>query len=534
SLGDYRLYKGVMRDEGPTGEGRDRATMVWNRHATYTPAAPPTTYFDLTDINLQLYHEDDGTLVDDDVTPLDNVQQVRIESGAAATPVVIKAYAWSTSFTHGGPDESFALATEEGFSQVSLPGSFTGEGSWPNSVEPDEIFVVGFRVRNDSETTSHNNTFDLDLPSGWSLVTGNEIQIVGSAPGSSGTSAYAVWEIRAPSLNPPGPEIFPIEFSHYSYGESWGTVTYDIHLTLEWDTTAPRPNPMFFTIPPTPGGLSEIDMQAVEATDNHEPVDYLHEYRSSPTGGAGGASSGWHRERDYTDTGLDPNSEYCYCISARDAATSPNATDPSADACTYTLIEAPLAPIATTTGPTTVEAQPQGTYSNLAVDSSGLRIDNQTASTDSGWTQSPVSWISDGLTPNSLYDFVTRSRNGDGIENPPGPSTSARTWAATPAPAGFATVTHQSVTARWSANGNPAGTEYLAENLTTGADSGWATALEWRDTSTGPENSYHYQVRARNADGLETAAVSMGTVETGFFGDGFEDGGAGAWSAVTR
>ncbi|MEE4271354.1 MAG: S8 family serine peptidase, partial [Thermoanaerobaculales bacterium] len=39
SLGDYRLYKGVMRDEGPTGEGRDRATMVWNRHATYTPAA---------------------------------------------------------------------------------------------------------------------------------------------------------------------------------------------------------------------------------------------------------------------------------------------------------------------------------------------------------------------------------------------------------------------------------------------------------------------------------------------------------------
>ena len=32
--GDYHLYSGRMRDEGPAGEGRDRATMVWNRHAT--------------------------------------------------------------------------------------------------------------------------------------------------------------------------------------------------------------------------------------------------------------------------------------------------------------------------------------------------------------------------------------------------------------------------------------------------------------------------------------------------------------------
>lgn len=622
--GDYRLYTGVMRDEGPTGEGRDRATMLWNRHATYDPAGPPTTYYTLVDLNLQLFHEADGALVDFDVTPLDNVQQVRIEPGAAATGVVVKAYAWSTSFSHGGATESFALATEEGFAEVSLPDEFTGEGVWPSSVEPDETFIVALRVRNGAEVASHGNTFDLDLPAGWSLLTGAATQNVGSAPGSDGTSAYAVWEIQAPSLNPPGPVVFPVYFTHDSYGEPWGTLTFDVGLTLEWDTTPPRPDPMYFTAMPAAEAVDEIRMQAAGASDlHHEPVDYLHEFRSSPTGGAGGSSSGWHRERDYADLGLDANNDYCYRVLARDSATVPNTTAPSPEACAYTVIESPLAPLVTptsttalhlesqgsftnldqglsglrivnltqstdsgwvqgpvswtsdglaanssyqtitharngdglearpgpvvaaytlieapqapsptVTGPTTVDVQSQGAYSNLGASASGLRIDNLTQGTDSGWVQGSVSWTSDGLTPNSGYDFAARSRNGNGFENPPSPVASVLTLASDPAPAGFGTVTHESVVARWSANGNPTGTEYLAENTTTGADSGWTTALEWHDGSTGPSSFYDYRVRARNAEGHETAVVPLGTVETGFFGDGFESGATGAWSTA--
>jgi len=444
----------------------------------------------------------------------------------------MKAYAWSTSFFHGIPTEAFALATEEGFTEVVLPASFTGEGSWPSSVEPAENFIIGLRVRNGAEIASHDNTLDLELPSGWSLITGLEIQNVGSAPAADGTSAYAVWEIQAPSLSPPGPAIIPVEFTHHSYNEPWGTMTFNVGLTLEWDTTPPRPDPMFFTLAPAPDGLSQISMQAVEATDLQDPVEYSHEYRSSPTGGDGGAGSGWHRNQEYTDSGLDSNNEYCYRVLARDAATTPNTTATSADACTFTLIEAPLAPVPTVTGPTTIDVESQGSYSNLAAGSSGLRVDNLTQGTDSGWMQTQVSWTSTVLTPNTIYEFVSRSRNGDGIENPAGPAASALTQAASPAPAGFGTVTHESVTARWSANGNPGGTEYIAENTTTGADSGWTTALEWHDTSTGPNNTYSYQVRARNAVSLETAIVPLGNVETGFFGDGFETGNTSAWSSI--
>ena len=40
--GDYALYAGTMRDEGSPGEGRDRATLVWNRHADWKgPARHP-------------------------------------------------------------------------------------------------------------------------------------------------------------------------------------------------------------------------------------------------------------------------------------------------------------------------------------------------------------------------------------------------------------------------------------------------------------------------------------------------------------
>ena len=99
--GYYHLYKGSMRDEGSSGEGHDRATLVWNRHATYNPHAYPSTYYTLSDLNLRLYREDHGFLMDTDFA-LDNGHQVRIDSGLSATEMVIKVYSWSTSFAHGG------------------------------------------------------------------------------------------------------------------------------------------------------------------------------------------------------------------------------------------------------------------------------------------------------------------------------------------------------------------------------------------------------------------------------------------------
>ena len=144
TAGDYQLYKGTMRDEGSAngGEGRDRVTMVWNRHATYDPAAAPSTYYSLVDLNLRLYNEQNEILIDSDLDFNDNVHQVRIGAGAADTDVIVNAYAWSSTFSHGGANEAFALATEDGFARVDHPSTFQGIAIWPSEVEPNEIFVL--------------------------------------------------------------------------------------------------------------------------------------------------------------------------------------------------------------------------------------------------------------------------------------------------------------------------------------------------------------------------------------------------------
>jgi hypothetical protein len=64
------------------------------------------------------------------------------------------------------------------------------------------------------------------------------------------------------------------------------------------------------------------------------------------------------------------------------------------------------------------------------------------------------------------------------------------------------------VTVSWSANGNPAGTEYFVTNTTNGAESGWTT-----DTSTTFSNAgnsdFIFTIKARNTDGVETSNVQV-------------------------
>ena len=57
-----------------------------------------------------------------------------------------------------------------------------------------------------------------------------------------------------------------------------------------------------------------------------------------------------------------------------------------------------------------------GTVSNLTTGSSGVRVSNTIASTDSGWQTSLAPWASADLTANTPYDFVARGRNADGVE----------------------------------------------------------------------------------------------------------------------
>ena len=102
-------------------------------------------------------------------------------------------------------------------------------------------------------------------------------------------------------------------------------------------------------------------------------------------------------------------------------------------------------------------------------------------------------------------------------------SASIRSKAAVPvpeaAPPGVAPVgpvATTSIQASWTANGNPAGTEYLVEcwegpdfTGTKVGDSGWTADLRFDFTGLTPDSQYSFRVRARNRGGVETVWVAL-------------------------
>jgi len=427
NAGYYHLYKGTIRDEGASGEGRDRATLVWNRHVTYKPNDYPTTYYSLSDLNLRLYREDDGFLMDTDFA-LDNVHQVRIDSGLGSTEMVVKVYSWSTSFAHGGISESFALATEENFVEVDLPGTFQGYGIWPAEMEPNEERDFTFWIVNNSDAASHLNEYDLSLPTGWSRVSGSDPYSAGSIAGVGGSSSSVTWRLKAQSTT--GSASVIAAHTHDSYAEVWGPFNWSMPVDVAFDATPPTPNPMTFSSSPDAADYDEIDMTATTASDPHGPVEYYFDFVSSPTGGAGGSDSGWQSSRTYTDAGLGANHEYGYRVKARDGAISSNRTSYSGTLYTCTHARVPGVPavnnptsnsldVTVTSGgnPSWTEYaiwlnEPVGGtsyYTNASGGSSGNLPVWQTAS---AWSGLMVT----GLTPDREYRFTVKARNGDDVE----------------------------------------------------------------------------------------------------------------------
>jgi hypothetical protein len=82
------------------------------------------------------------------------------------------------------------------------------------------------------------------------------------------------------------------------------------------DTAAPTPNPATFSIAPSADSFSAISMTATTGTDATGPVEY---YFDETSGNPGGTDSGWQTSPSYTDSGLDPNTQYSYTVQMRDA-----------------------------------------------------------------------------------------------------------------------------------------------------------------------------------------------------------------------
>jgi hypothetical protein len=103
------------------------------------------------------------------------------------------------------------------------------------------------------------------------------------------------------------------------------------------DTTPPAPAPGW-SLRPRALSLSSIEMRATPSFDD-SGVQYYFECVSG-----NGHHSGWQASPSYTDTGLDPNTEYCYRVRARDMSSSQNLTVWSDVACVRTPLPTDTTP----------------------------------------------------------------------------------------------------------------------------------------------------------------------------------------------
>ncbi|MFK7885218.1 MAG: thrombospondin type 3 repeat-containing protein, partial [Gammaproteobacteria bacterium] len=448
--------------------------------------------------------------------------------GTGDTDVIVKPYAWSSTFSHGDATEAIGLAMEDGFVEVELPATFQGIALWPTEVEPNEIFDVTFWLRNDSEIASHNNVFNLELPDGWTLISGTDTQNVGSAQ-AGGITSMVNYTLRAPPAPAVGATSFSVRHSHTSYLEEYGEFNWNLGITVAVDNTPPNPNPMVFTTLPDDVSTTSMDMLAAFASDIHDPIEYYLDYTSSPSGGLGGTDSGWQPARAYTDSGLGVNDEYCYRAWARDNANFRNNTTPSASACAYTRQNTPSGVSFGAVTTTSIALIPTGSFNNLTLDLSGVRVSNVNNGDASPWAQNTGTvWTSVALNPAATYSFRATARNGDGDLTLSSSTQTRATLANPPAVDGLFPNGETEIKVSLNNNGNSNQAEYLIQNTTTGVGSGWISELSYSFEGLACGTSFNFQARARNPDGVQTIIVPLGqqstdacTVDTD--GDGITD-----------
>ena len=209
----------------------------------------------------------------------------------------------------------------------------------------------------------------------------------------------------------------------------------DGYLLVEWDSTAPTPNPMTFATAPDDASATSIDMTATTASDPLGGIEYQFDFEAcSSDGGDFASDSGWQSGTTYTDTGLEVNQCYGYRVRARDA--NQNTTSYSSAVEAYTAANTPGKPLFIPLTQTTAKinndengnplANPATTFAAQIVNSSPNDVSWEDMYIDtSGNATSTAVWMTDsqlesltisGLTSGTSYAVQVKARNGDNDE----------------------------------------------------------------------------------------------------------------------
>jgi hypothetical protein len=300
------------------------------------------------------------------------------------------------------------------------------------------------------------------------------------------------------------------------------------------DTNPPSPDPMTWATTPYSTGSSSIAMVATTATDA-SGVEYYFQCTSG-----GGNDSGWQDSTSYEDTGLSPETQYCYAVQARDKSPNQNATGfstPPACATTDTVLDTtPPSPDPMTwaTPPYSTGTSSIAMVATTATDVSGVEYYFQCTSgggNDSGW-QDSTSYEDTGLSPDTQYCYAVQARdkspnqNATGFSTPPACATTDAlpdTAPPTPNPATFASPpaavssSEITMTATTGSDASPPVQYFFDETSGNpgGTDSGWVTNPVYNDTGLDPNTEYTYTVQMRDSlanTGTASAPASATTL----------------------
>lgn len=294
--------------------------------------------------------------------------------------------------------------------------------------------------------------------------------------------------------------------------------------TVATDGAAPSPDPMTFAVVPNGESPTAIAMSATQATDEDGTIRY--QFRFS-RGGNGGSDSSAQASRDYTDGGLEPNTRYCYTVSAADGAG--NTTAPSSELCASTRAWTPSAPLLVPVDGTsvTVDIVPNGNPADTQFAIKRLPDDTYLSQSGDAGSLSPTwqtraQWgatTAGGLASGSRYQFVVVARDKDGRRTGFGqpasivlggsdttaPSPSPMTWATRP---NSASETELQMVAS-EASDDSGTVRYLfdlASGGSGGSSSGEQASRSYRDADLAANTEYCYRVRVTDPSGNTTAA----------------------------
>lgn len=244
--------------------------------------------------------------------------------------------------------------------------------------------------------------------------------------------------------------------------------------------------------------------------------------------GSLGASEAWQIAATwgtFTATGLSVDTEYELQIKARNGDATETAFGTSASV--YTHANAPGAP--TVDNPSSsslditldVNGNPANTEFAIQETSSGDYVQSDGSLGASEAWQTAATWGTKSVScasPNAIYTFQVKARNGDGAESAFSGTTSDRTLAAVPGAPTAHSSDETTIDLSLAANGNPAHTEFAIQETgstnyvqgdgSLGASEAWQTAATWGTftvTGLSPDTEYTFHAKARNADGDETA-----------------------------